>query len=61
MEQCFYGNGFDGAIHSDLDMGFGYDLVDLAMEASDGIHHGYNFYGKQGYNRNYSCRSKRFN
>jgi hypothetical protein len=38
MEQCFYG-GFDGAIHSDLDMG---DLdtgisVDLAMEASDGI------------------------
>jgi hypothetical protein len=39
MEQCFYGNGFDGAIHSDLDMG-DLDTGDLAsvdMEASDGI------------------------
>jgi hypothetical protein len=63
MEQCFYGNGFDGAIHSDLDMGI-WILAskDLAMEASDGItYYGYNnFYGKDITETTLQCRSKRF-
>jgi hypothetical protein len=40
MEQCFYGNGFGWGYPFGWIWGFGYrgfGLVDLAMEASDGI------------------------
>jgi hypothetical protein len=60
MEQCFYGNGFDGAIHLDLIRGFGGrgfgfgGLLDGIQSTTATI----TMVG-QGYNRNYSYNAGR--